>query len=534
VDISQLRSDFSIFIIDADYALAQSLAELLKASGYQDVQFYPTVESAIAMARQNPPHLVLFDFERLESSAESTMVELQTVSSEILCILMIAYKQVLPALQLVSRNLAYDSIVRPFVSTLEIVQKLDRATTRLYYQFASEQLEEQLTAVQSGAPGETVIQEAPAQKLTDASSTSVVKVGGETANAGDSVINEYLSRLGGSKDLDQTIQTFMDAVSRSLEQTPVLYFKYVPSHVSLLISNASWLPIEKFRGIGVDLRKEEPSSLPDFFREPEKLESLKSLIGQVFRQSAFAAFPHQNEGETLGIFVVLGDVAAAVHDERGKIMSYRRGFELAFKRNLILKEKHGLDITDPITGVFNRKHFSLRLDEEISRSRRILLPVSLVTIDIDGVHKLNDRLGFQQTDSILRAIAAILRKTARANDIVGRTGPDEFACILPHTGHLGGAVKAERIRRIIEATRFPLLENKSIGPLTISCGVSEYPSFCNDVEGLVRMADEALAQVKGAGGNKVCLANAPPGFQMDFSPRDSSSGPPIRPKAGGQ
>lgn len=534
MDISQQRPDFTIFVVDADYPSAQSLAGLLKASGYADVQFYPTLEAALAMARENPPHVVLFDFERQEAAAEPFLVEMQSISPEIQSILMIDFKQTLSALQLVGRHLAYDTITRPFVSTLEIVQKIDRALVRLYFQFATEQLAEQVEDLQKkeiefrevkgDLPLSTPSVSEPAPLSGSAQSSPAAGV--PLAAKDDRALGEYLGRLAGIKDLEQTIQAFMDTASRELGNSPVLYFKYMASHVSLLVSQAAWLPIEKFRGVGVDLRKQDPLALPGLFRDPNRIEPLCSMLKSVFRTEQFSAFAHQNEGETLGLFVFLGTNEGA-HDAP-KVVVLRRAFELAFKRNLTLKEKHAFDVLDNLTGVFNRKHFAGRLDEEISRSRRILLPVSLVTLDVDGIGRLNDRLGFQQTDSILRAVAQILRKTARANDIVARIGPDEFVCLLPHTGHMGAAVKAERVRRLIESTRFPLLESNSLGPLTVSLGVSEYPSFSNDAEGLLQTSHEALEQVRRAGGNKVCLSTPPPGFQMDFAPRDSSSGPAIR------
>lgn len=502
MNVSQLRKEFSVFVVDGDLNQAQSLVETIKATGYEDTQYIGTLEGALALARENPPHLVLFDYERYQAAADSFLVDLRAISSEILVILMVSSKQALPAFQLVGRGLAYDSITRPIVSTLELVQKMDRASERLFYQFESEQLKEHLDELESESGDE-------AETEGGVSSHAVSNYGG---------LNEFLSRMNATKELDQAVQLFMESVSKVFGDTPVLYFKYVPSHMSLLVSQAVWLPIEKIRGIGVDLKKEDPAQLPALLQNPSKLEPLKTLVQQVFRREKFTAFAHVNDGETIGMFVILDHVE--IDDEAGIVQSLRRVFDLAYKRNLTLKEKHSLDTTDALTGLVNRRSFGQKLDEEISRSRRILMPVSLITLDIDNIKRLNDRIGFQQTDSILKMLAVILKKTARVSDIIARTGPDEIAFLLPHTAAAGAAVKAERVRRIVESTRFPLLEGMGLGPLTVSVGVSEYPSFCNDAEGLQRAADEAMLQVKRAGGNKVCLASAPPGFQMDFTPRE--------------
>jgi diguanylate cyclase (GGDEF)-like protein len=159
------------------------------------------------------------------------------------------------------------------------------------------------------------------------------------------------------------------------------------------------------------------------------------------------------------------------------------------------------------------------LDEEISRSRRISLPLSMITLDIDNFQELNNVVGFGNADSVLKVIGALLKKTVRANDILARIGADEIALLLPHTSHMGAAIKAERVRRILESTRFPSIEGKGPRKISVSVGVSEYPSFCNDAEGLIKSADEALYQVKQAGGNRVCLATPPPGFTPDFVPK---------------
>lgn len=517
MDVSQLRREFSVFVIDSDADQALPLVEAIRASGYEDTRVFPDPDIALKEAAENPPHIVLFDFEHFDALAEGFLVDLQSISPEILTVLMISADQVLPALQWVSRGLVFDSVKRPLVSTLEITQKLDRGITRLYYQFESEQLKEHLAAGDSAVEPavEPAVEQGPSpQPAAPPPTAETVRVSATDYSA----LNEYLNRMSATKEIDQAVQLFMDAVSKVFKDTPMLYFKYIASHMSLLVSQTAWLPVEKIRGIGVDLKKEDPGRLPELLQNPERLASLQTLIQQVFKRDRYTAFPHIIDGEVLGLFILLDK--AEVRDESGIVQTLLRIFNLAYKRNVTVKEKHSLDTIDPVTGLINRRHFSQKVDEEISRSRRILMPLSIITIDVDNIKRLNERLGFQQTDSILKMIAVILKKTARVSDIVARTGPDEITFLLPHTSHMGAAIKAERVRRIIESTRIPLIEGLGLGPLTVSCGVSEYPSFCNDSEGLLRTADEAMMQVKKAGGNKVCLATAPPGFQMDFVPRE--------------
>ena len=547
MDISLMRAEFTIFVVDRAMSESQSLVDSIRAAGYNDAQFYPTLDSAMAVARHSPPHIVLLDFDRNVDIAESFLIDLQATSPEIVVILMAAQMHGLTALQLVSRGLAYDSISRPINSTLEVIQKLDRAAERLFFQFESEQIKEHLTAtgisLQSLQDAQDTFDRTTPQGHGAFDGAPAIGAAPALTNSahGVSRINEFLTRMATTRELDLSIRFFMEGVSRELADSPVLYFKYVPSHMSLLVAQAVWLPIEKIRGLGVDLKKEDASLLTDLLHHPSKIEPMHAMISQVFKRDEFSAFPHQVDGETVGVFVALVNDSPRAEITHGDetpreidlfrapvLHALRQIFDLTYKRNLTLKEKHSLDIMDVTTGLINRRQLALKIDEEISRSRRIYLPLSIITIDIDHFKRLNDRIGFRQADSVLKMVAMILKKTARVSDIVARTGPDEIVLLLPHTGYQGAAVKAERVRRMIEATRFPILEGLQTEPLTISCGVSEYPSFCNDAEGLVRSADEALTQVKRAGGNKICLTMATPGFQMDFRPLDvpaASEGP---------
>lgn len=505
--VAERRSEFSVFVVDRDATAAKTLKESIASMGYSDARFFPTVDSALAMASEAPPHIVLVDTASLESELDEFLAKLSALSDEILPILIVPAPRSLAALQFVNRALAYDFIVKPFISGLELVQKIDRAAGRLFYQFESEQLREHF---ERGGPA---LQPAPRVSQND-----------DTRATGDfAEIKKAIDRFALNRELDPTLQIFLDSLSRLLGDTPIAYFKYVPAHMSVLFAQAALLPVERFRGIGIDLRKEDAAHLSGYFDDPRTLPQLRQLMAEVFKRDHFTAFAHRNDHEVLGLFVVLDEIRdSAKTSEMECLLTV---FEIAYKRNLTMKEKHLLDTNDPATGLLNRRHFLRILDEEIARSRRLLMPLSLVMIDIDGTHALNEKIGFQQTDAVLRAFAQLLRKTARANDVIARIGPDEFACLLPHTPAAGGAIKAERLRRIAQAARIQALESHGAGPLSISCGVTEYPSFCGDAESLLRSADDALHEVKSSGGGRVCLASVPSGFQTDFIPREVPHAP---------
>ena len=502
MDIAQLRKDFTVFVVDKDPAAAQSLAETLHSTGYEKARAFASLEAIVATVTEDPPHILLLALGAAGSETEDLLTELLRVSPETLTILMTQQSDAsaetgyMQALSLVSRALAYDMVSLPFVSMIEVVQKLDRAASQLYYQFESEQLREHYEKGEETGESDILAPNFPS-------------------------INDFLERFVATRDLDQTVQTFLEALSRSCHDVPVLYFKYLPSHMSLIFAQAALLPADKFRGVGVDLKTEDPTRLPELLANPRSIAGLKNLVHEIFKNDKFTAFGHKSDENSLGIVVILNTATSPeVSVDTGPVLGLRRIFDLAYKRNLALKERHAVDITDSVTGLSNRKQFMVLLDEEIARARRILMPASLIVMNIDGFSQLNEKIGFQQADTILWTIGTILKKTTRTNDVIARVGADDFVCLLPHTPFRGAAIKAERIRRMIEATRIPLLESFGVGSIKISCGVSEYPSFCSGGDSLLQTADEALEQVKKSGGHRVCLANAPEGFKMDFVPRE--------------
>src|SRR5690606_5999552 len=119
-------------------------------------------------------------------------------------------------------------------------------------------------------------------------------------------------------------------------------------------------------------------------------------------------------------------------------------------------------------------------------------------------------------DLLLKAISKLMQKTSRTSDIVARLGGEEFSIILPHTDLMGAAVKAEKLRQAVESTKFPFGETQPMGFISISIGVSEYPSISRDAEGLIKAADDALYKVKETSRNRVCVAQAIEGFEPDF------------------
>lgn len=180
-------------------------------------------------------------------------------------------------------------------------------------------------------------------------------------------------------------------------------------------------------------------------------------------------------------------------------------------------------MVDGLTGLFVRRYFDARIEEEIERSRRFGTPFAVVMIDIDDFKRLNDTHGHLAGDRVLREVASVVRTQMRGVDTAARYGGEELALILPRTELVSALTQAERVRAAVAELRVAAGEDGPVLAVTASFGIAAYPeSGAHTAEELVRRADRALYRAKRTGKDRVEL------FWSDDSGRTASgaSAPP--------
>jgi diguanylate cyclase (GGDEF)-like protein len=193
---------------------------------------------------------------------------------------------------------------------------------------------------------------------------------------------------------------------------------------------------------------------------------------------------------------------SGIEQEAEEVNQYAVRLDSAYKEietsSAQLKE---FSFKDDVTGLYNRRFFSIRLEEEVSRYRRFNHPVSVVLLDLDGFKAVNDELGHAAGDETLRGMAEILLKHSRGINVISRYGGDEFAVLLVETSKAGARLYADRIRYVLPTYRFGHGRR-----ITASFGIASLPE---DVvpgrDDLIRAADEALYAAKRAGKNRVSV-----------------------------
>jgi diguanylate cyclase (GGDEF)-like protein len=159
---------------------------------------------------------------------------------------------------------------------------------------------------------------------------------------------------------------------------------------------------------------------------------------------------------------------------------------------------------DGLTGIHNRRYFEMRISEELERAQRFQGRMSVIMIDIDHFKRVNDEFGHLLGDEVLRSVSLILKQQLRKMDMVCRYGGEEFAVVVPETTGENALRVAEKLRRQVESFDFPGVPR----PVTISCGVADFPTQGLTRDEVVAAADSALYLAKQAGRNRVKASSA--------------------------
>jgi diguanylate cyclase (GGDEF)-like protein len=151
-------------------------------------------------------------------------------------------------------------------------------------------------------------------------------------------------------------------------------------------------------------------------------------------------------------------------------------------------------LTDPLTGVLNRRGFMDAAERELDRARRYGHPLSLAFVDIRGLKSVNDTEGHLAGDRLLSRVTTLLRESARTHDLVGRIGGDELAVLLAEQPAEGATAMTQRVRSQIPSHRASL---GLVTPWDVTIGTAAFPDDGDNLERLLDAADRRLYEQRG-------------------------------------
>jgi diguanylate cyclase (GGDEF)-like protein len=230
-----------------------------------------------------------------------------------------------------------------------------------------------------------------------------------------------------------------------------------------------------------------------------------------YRTGSFAAVPIVAGAESLGVISLTDRLIPGpyTNDDLTALTALLAPAALALGRERVWREAQAYAqaaVIDPVSGLFNRRYFQARLDEELHRAIRQLTSVGLLMVDLDGFKSINDRFGHVAGDLVIRDISEILRRSVRIFDVCTRFGGEEFAVMMPGGTMESAGVIAERIRQRVEAYQRSEQDLAALR-VTASIGVAVSPPGVT-ARDLIERADRALYHAKKAGKNRVSTASA--------------------------
>jgi len=184
-------------------------------------------------------------------------------------------------------------------------------------------------------------------------------------------------------------------------------------------------------------------------------------------------------GRTILKFIVGGNIELQYHEEIYRLMT-----------------------VDGLTQVHNKRYFDEMLERELSRARRYDRSFCLILFDIDHFKQINDNFGHLAGDAVLRQLGTLVRSHVRRDDIVARTGGEEFAIITPEISMTGAMELARKLNAMVDEAVFEF-EGTRID-VTISLGVAQWVPEMQSTQAVIQAADEKLYEAKRSGRNRVC------------------------------
>ncbi len=191
-----------------------------------------------------------------------------------------------------------------------------------------------------------------------------------------------------------------------------------------------------------------------------------------------------------------------VKNNHGEIVNFIGIKENISERKALEEILYKMANTDPLTGLFNRRVFLERLDQESDRISRLGGSAVLLMLDLDFFKRVNDTYGHATGDEVLKSFANVVRKNSRNIDISARFGGEEFVILLPNTGRDEALIMAERLRK--QVSEIVIEDPKGMVKITVSIGAALLSMRDMDSEIVLNRADSAMYTAKESGRNQIC------------------------------
>jgi len=489
LNIREHSSQFSIFVYSTDVDQGAAVKVALSQAGY-DAYFFHEMDAFKLRLKEMTPHLVIFSTMAVQGALSEFVNSVLEVSPEIKLIAMAAPQQFEALTQY--NTLGLVDIVSLEGPSLDqrALWSADQVCETLYLTYQNEQLfadwkeaQAQKDRLQKQIDDQKAVQQETLQML----------------------VSNRVADYRSSQSKEEVLQKYFER----LEKVPAIYFKFLVSVRSFVATHASGYSSQQIQGVGCQVQGTDLENLNTQITVGLLPPIMMEMLQKIFNITTARVLPLFVQNQLEGVVVYSGESGKADTLRIGEEFSL---FALCYSYFSLEKRVDSLDVQDYATELYNKKYYTDKLHEELERSRRLRQPVSVMKISIDDFFEIEQTLGANVRDEIVKTIADFVKRTIRANDIPCRTQINEISTILPHTHKKGAALLGERLRRIVESSSIV----DSGVKVSVSVGVSEYPSLADSVPSLDETATKALVHIMEKGGNRICLYKPSGNFTPEF------------------
>jgi len=492
-------NDYVVYVVDSDAKQLGALNEYCSKWGFQ-VKAFTTGDACLdVMLKGELPHVLFADLQMSGLSGIGLAKRAKSLSSEVEVVFMTTTPSVDTLLEALRLGV-HDYLLKPFENESDIRKVIFHVCERIYLRLYNEYLVSELKIKNEEIRGLSLL----ATELSD-----VVDVG-KIVEVGC----QYLSKAFAGAQVCFMQFIPQDATMMMVARTPTELFGGVQTKYPIPHNEGSSIVL-----VADYLKKIE--SDPKFFELLKASESMSPTELQT--DGTWKAFPFITRSIPRGAFVVK---VTEWDDEIQRPLAnrYLQALEKYFENALLHKKVFEMSVKDGLTGLYNVRAFRERMDQELKTAERLQHPLSLIFFDVDHFKKYNDTQGHPAGDVVLKTIAKLLQSHFRSTDFVVRYGGEEFCVLLPHTELESALKKAEIFRKLVEAHPFPKGEMQPLGKVSVSIGVSEFPTHATTAEQLIKVADEALYVVKKESRNAVRSGQKDPSHIPPFESKHVSVG----------
>ncbi|MBC7420491.1 MAG: diguanylate cyclase [Bdellovibrio sp.] len=481
MNIRKHAAEFSVYILSQDADLGSRVKLNLSQAGY-DAYFFADFEEMYTRVQITPPHLVIIDYEALVFPLGEFFEKVLSVSAEIkmICLSNPEYFQNFAAFKDYNMVQFYDRAATGVA--LQVLCGVDQSCESLFRLYQNEQIYESYVSKNNN--------------LLQLEQTVEQERSGPQVRPFQMRISEY--RTAESKE--DLLQIFF----RQTSDQSWVFLKYIKSIQTYIAVSHQNMPENWVEGLSfkVSIQEENFNRQVIVGEFPDRLVKYMQSKWEVDKVKIL---PLVIKEEVEGIFVTTQDISATVAEDFS-LMS------LVYALLSLEAQPQFLDVEDSLTGFYNQLFYKRVLDKEIDRSKRSFAPISVIKIAIDSFREIEVSQGKNFCDEVIKKLANVIKKTSRLPDYACRTAENEFSIILTNCNRKGAALRSERLRQELRIESF----SKAGIMITVSQGISEYPTLTKSAEALNDSARKALDFISSKGPDKICIFKAPQGHQPDF------------------